>query len=443
MALVETRTKYGRIRGLDQGSYTVFRGIPYAKPPVGELRFCAPKEPEVYEGLYEADHFRAACPQERHDPNSFYGKEFHLDPEFDAEQSEDCLYLNIWTPAKTQEEKLPVAFWIHGGAFLHGYSHEMEFDGKEYCRRGVILVTINYRVGALGFLAHPWLSAENEQGISGNYGILDQIAALSWVRNNITAFGGDPDNITIFGQSAGSMSVQTLVSSPLTKDWISKAILQSGGGYQNGFRVSIPLFEAEKTGEEFVKRCGVSDLEELRKIPAEELLEKQILMMQEYGTLFFTPNIDGVLLTDDLNRLLEQGGVKDIPYLIGSTKDDIGVSREDEKAGEYGSLYKGCIAWSEMQEQLGRKPSYVYYFTRDLQGDEAGAFHSSELWYMFGTLVRSWRPKSDGDYYLSVRMLDAWTNFMKTGDPNGEGVSGWRPCRREDPYVQILDTDRK
>ncbi|MCI5648211.1 MAG: carboxylesterase family protein [Fusicatenibacter sp.] len=439
MGLLETRTKQGWVRGQDQGTYTVFRGIPYAKPPVGELRFCAPEEPDTYEGIYEADHFRAACPQERHDPESFYGKEFHLDPAFDAEQSEDCLYLNIWTPAEKKEEKLPVAFWIHGGAFLHGYSHEMEFDGKEYCRRGVILVSINYRVGAFGFLAHPWLSAENEQGISGNYGILDQIAALSWVRNNIESFGGDPENITVFGQSAGAMSVQTLVSSPLTKDWISKAILQSGGGYHNGFRVSVPLAEAEKTGEEFVRRCNLSDPEQLRSISSEELLENQIRMMQEYGTLFFTPNIDGVLLSDDLDHLLEQGSVRDIPYLIGSTKNDIGVMPKSGETEEYGSLYKGCTAWSEKQEELGRKPSYVYYFTRELQGDDAGAFHSSELWYMFGTLVRSWRPKSDGDYRLSVQMLDAWTNFMKTGDPNGEGVPQWRPCRREDPYVQILD----
>ena len=220
MAITETKTKYGQVHGVQKDGYTVFRGVPYAKPPVGEKRFCPPEEPACWEGVYKADHFGCVCPQTEHEPDSFYGKEFYLDPEFGMKQSEDCLYLNIWTPANTVDEKLPVAFWIHGGAFMHGFSHESEFDGAAYCERGVILVAINYRLGAFGFLAHPWLSEESGAGRSGNYAILDQIAALKWVKENIAAFGGDPENITVFGQSAGCMSVQTLVSSPLTENWI-------------------------------------------------------------------------------------------------------------------------------------------------------------------------------------------------------------------------------
>ena len=275
MAITETKTKYGQVHGVQKDGYTVFRGVPYAKPPVGEKRFCPPEEPACWEGVYKADHFGCVCPQTEHEPDSFYGKEFYLDPEFGMNQSEDCLYLNIWTPANTVDEKLPVAFWIHGGAFMHGFSHESEFDGAAYCERGVILVTINYRLGAFGFLAHPWLSEESGVGRSGNYAILDQIAALKWVKENIAAFGGDPENITVFGQSAGCMSVQTLISSPLTENWISKAIFQSAGGYDTGLNRDMPLSEAETIGQEFVELSGAKSLEELRAIPAEKIVELQ------------------------------------------------------------------------------------------------------------------------------------------------------------------------
>lgn len=279
MAITETKTKYGQVHGVQKDGYTVFCGVPYAKPPVGEKRFCPPEEPACWEGVYKADHFGCVCPQTEHEPDSFYGKEFYLDPEFGMKQSEDCLYLNIWTPANTVDEKLPVAFWIHGGAFMHGFSHESEFDGAAYCERGVILVTINYRLGAFGFLAHPWLSEESGVGRSGNYAILDQIAALKWVKENIAAFGGDPENITVFGQSAGCMSVQTLVSSPLTENWISKAIFQSAGGYDTGLNRDMPLSEAETIGQEFVELSGAKSLEELRAIPAEKIVELQ----EEFG----------------------------------------------------------------------------------------------------------------------------------------------------------------
>ena len=215
----------GALKGISMDGYDIFWGIPYAKAPVGELRWRAPQRHEGWEGVYHADHYpNRSMQQEHRDP--FYDKEFYDIPERETPFSEDGLYLNIWTPAKEAGEKLPVAFWVHGGAFLGGNGYEKEFDGEAYCRRGVILVTINYRVGPFGFLARPWLSEEDENlggsGVSGNYGILDQIAALKWVRENIVAFGGNPENITVFGQSAGGESVYTLVSSPLTQGMIAE-----------------------------------------------------------------------------------------------------------------------------------------------------------------------------------------------------------------------------
>lgn len=436
MALLEARTGYGLIRGRQEEGYTVFKGIPYAKPPVGEGRFAPPREPDAWEGIYEADHFGAVAMQMALPEGSFYHKEFYQYPEFAVETSEDCLYLTVWTPADRAEEKLPVAFWIHGGAFLQGHGHEIEFDGEEYCRRGVVLVSINYRLGVFGFLAHPWLDEESGRGVSGNYGIMDQIAALRWVRENIAAFGGDPENITVFGQSAGCMSVQSLVSTPLTADWIGKAIFQSGAGYCIAMK-TVPLEEARKVGEEFVELCQVEDLNELRDLPAEVILEKQVALLERHqGRLPFSPTEDGYVLDGDFDTLLERGDMKDIPYMMGSTAQDLGTAPDKD---EPGMLYHGCVAMSRKLEELGRNPAYVYYFTRRPLGDDAGAFHSSELWYMFGTLRRSWRPKEEADYMLSSRMLDAWTNFMKHGNPGGAGGDSWRPCSAEDPYVEILD----
>ena len=237
------------------------------------------------------------------------------------------------------------------------------------------------------------------------------------------------------------MSVQTLVSSPLTENWISKAIFQSAGGYDTGLNRDMLLSEAEMIGQEFVELSGAKSLEELRAIPAEKIVELQ----EEFGRvnpsrmLSFVPNIDNHLLTCGYNDAVTEGKIKDIPYMLGSTADDIGVFPEMKEKGEHGGIYKGCINWSLALEKLGRKPAYVYYFTRALLGDNAGAFHSSELWYMFGTLGRSWRPKTEGDYALSKEMMDDWTNFMKTGNPNAEGKDDWKPCTKDDPYVQVLD----
>ena len=338
--MTEVKIKQGRLQGIEKDGYSVFMGVPYAAPPVGALRFCPPQEPEPWEGVYRAGHFGKTCWQEREEKDSFYDIEFYQNTGYLTDFDEDCLYLNIWVPGNAAQERLPVALWIHGGAFNHGFGHEMEFDGAEYAKRGVILVTINYRVGAFGYLAHEWLSRESAHGVSGNYGMLDQIAALKWVRENIGAFGGDAENITIFGQSAGAISVQGLVSTDLTDNYIAKAIMQSGGGYGTPLANMMTLTEAEETGKEFAQFCKAESLEELRSIEARELLEKQTAFCRKYPEkgLIFMPVIDGFVLKESYNSCMESGRIKRIPYMIGSTLNDIATSPEQLEKGVRGLL---------------------------------------------------------------------------------------------------------
>ncbi len=420
------RTGKGLIRGVERDGYAVFFGMPYAQPPVGPLRWRPPREAEAWEGELQATRFPARCPQGGHD--GFYGREFYDEPVYETEMSEDCLYLNVWTPARSAGERLPVAFWIHGGAFMGGYGHEKEFDGEAYCRRGVILVTVNYRLGPLGFLAHPWLTAESAAAggpaVSGNYGILDQMAALRWVRENIAAFGGDPERVTVFGQSAGCMSVQTLVSSPLTRGMIAGAILQSGVGlsYDHG------LARAEAEGLEFARNAGVRDLDAMRALRYDEIMAAAgPIIARGYATmeLPYAPVIDGYVLMEGYTAAMEAGRVHDIPYMVGSTLNDITTDPAALAAGDRGAVYGGSEAWCAARRAHGG-PAWLYWFTRPLPGDDAGAFHSAELWYMFGTWKRAWRPFTAADGALSDRMLDYWTNFTRTGDPNGPGLPPWK-----------------
>lgn len=434
----EVLTNYGKIAGLEQENHVVYKGIPYAKPPVGELRWRSPQKPESWEGVYKADTFSAKCPQSE----NYYGyfpREFYDNKEFLRKSDEDCLYLNIWVP-KTLDKKKPVAFWIHGGGFGGGYSSELEFDGEEYCKRGVILVTINYRVNIYGFLAHPWLRTETEAGISGNYGILDQIEALTWVYENITYFGGDPANITIFGQSAGCMSSQVLVSSELTGNMIHRAILQSGAVYKTEKLYMPTMNEAEKIGMKYVEYTGATSLEELRALSAEELLmanEKFSAEMWKSGNgIVLVPNVDGYVLKDTVSKLLQDGKIKDIPYMIGTVTKELWVTEEDLVSGNKGDLYEDCKAWGAQLEELGRQTPYLYYFSHELPGDGEGAFHSAELWYMFGTLQRCWRPMQETDFQLSNQMLNYWTNFMTTGEPANEKTAEWMPYTKKNPYIK-------
>lgn len=462
---LQIRTNKGVVEGVSMNGYTVFKGIPYAKPPVGQLRWKAPEEMEPWDGVYKADHFARICPQEiAADPNPYY-KEFYAYPEYDREQSEDCLYLNIWVPDCAQQNcdeeraegvtehtrgaKLPVAFYIHGGGFSGGYSSEIEFDGEGLTRRGVILVTIAYRLGVFGFLAHPWLSAEskgeNGRRISGNYGILDQIMALNWVYDNIEAFGGDKDNITVYGQSAGCMSTQVLISSRLAQGRIAKAIFQSGLTCEEHFLATPTLAEEEAYGEDLVAYTGAASLEELRALDAGTLLQAYARfsqkMIEKLGMngLVIVPCVDGYILDQAVTETYRDGNIPKIPYMEGSVTDDLGTTPEDHSKRVPGLLQRECERWARRQEEIGGRPSYVYWFDRTMPGDNKPAWHSLELWYTMGTVGRGWRPWEQHDFDLSREVMDCWTNFMKTGNPEGGNTAAWKPYTREKPFIRHFE----
>lgn len=432
----------GQIEGVvDEEGIVVYRGIPYAAPPVGELRWKQPQPVQPWDGVKKCDRFGAASLQGGQTKGSFYWKEFYQDG--NPEMSEDCLYLNVWTPAPGKiDSKLPVMVWIHGGAFQNGFGHEIEFDGDAYAKKGVVLVTLNYRLGMCGFLAHPLLTAENAGKGSGNYGLFDQLAALKWVKRNIAAFGGDPDNVTLFGQSAGAGSVQALISSPMAKGYIQRAIIQSGGGL-GGIISTKSLQEAEAMGKTMWNMSGYTTLEQMRNCPADRFQDIMMDYMKQQKTfsgLPYGPCVDGQLLEQSVYEVAQQNKELDIPYMIGYTLEDIAPDK----------MKQAAVDWSLLLERQGRRPAYVYCFSRDLPGEDMpapeggfgdmkGAFHSSELWYMFGTLDQCWRPMEEADYELSERMVSYWTNFARTGDPNGDGLPEWKPCTQANTYIQDLN----
>ncbi|MDL2264981.1 carboxylesterase family protein [Parabacteroides sp. OttesenSCG-928-G07] len=431
----------GQVQGIETAvpGILVYKGIPYAAPPVGDLRWKAPQPVVAWEGIKVADTFGAAAPQgdkvlstrESAPGVVDYTKEFFADG--DPERSEDCLFLNVWTPvAGKPEAKLPVAMWIHGGAYTQGFGHEIEFDGEAFAERGVILVTLNYRLGIFGFLTHPLLSEESDNHVSGNYGILDQIAALNWIQENIAQFGGDPDNITIFGQSAGAGSVQNLLGSPLTKGKIKKAIIQSGGGLSGlGLGGGRTLAEIEQQSKAAFDESGITTLEEMRKLSFSDLQELQADWRTKRLSVTLSPIVDGYMSTADFATNVRSGVIPNIPYMLGGTKDDMGFAKVGQPYYDF----------SLELVKLGRKPAYLYDFRRELPGDNAGAFHSSELWYVFGTLDRCWRPMTDGDHALSAKMTDYWTSFIKTGNPNTDNRPEWLPYTEESGFVMALDVE--
>lgn len=415
----------GQIQGTVTDGIAVYKGIPYAAPPVGELRWKAPQPVVPWEGVRVCDSFGAPSIQPHHVDSDAYKHEFFFDG--DPEYSEDCLYLNVWAPAKGKD--LPVTLWIHGGAFSYGWGFEPEMDGEEWAKHGGILVSINYRLGILGFLTHPLLSAENPEGISGNYGLLDQIAALKWVKNNISAFGGDPSKITIMGQSAGAGSVKNMVTSPLSKDLVAGAIIQSGGGIsERSILGGSPLAESEQRWKDMMDWAGYTTLDEMRAIDPVEFLDMAAKYSAATGKFLGwpAPVVDGIVLPESFDSAALAGRIADIPYMIGYTLDDMG--------GLTGGIEHFCA----VREQAG-KPAYAYQFARRLPDDGRpgilhGAFHSSELWYTFKSLRLSWRPFTEGDYVLAEEMISAWTNFAATGKPGGS----WTPCTASDPSFMVF-----
>lgn len=428
----------------------VYRGIPYAAAPIGDLRWKEPQPVVEWEGVKIADKFGHPGYQAVHYPGGYttewgYGDE--------SPYSEDCLYLNVWTKAPGDvNKKLPVALWIHGGGYREGWGSEPEFDGQEWAAKDVVLVSINYRLGVFGFMTHPELSAESPHGVSGNYGILDQIQSLKWIKENIAQFGGDPENVTIFGQSAGAGSVRTLCESPLARGLFHKAVIMSGGGInvpRNDASAAAPrmmmrsnptLAESEATGKKVLDWAGMTDLQKMRRGSTEMLYTVSNFystVTKERASLTGSPIIDGYVSLKSFDEAARDGSIADVPYMIGYTLNDMG------------NMSAGIAEFCKVRESQGGK-AWAYEFARPLPDDGShpevtarlkGAFHSSDLWYVFKSLKHCWRPWTQGDWDLSEKMLTAWTNFAKYSDPNGAEGGEWTPCTAENPNFMLFKLD--
>lgn len=467
------QTKYGAVSGVSQRGITRFMGIPYAAPPVGELRWRAPQRPAPWEGVRVCDRPGPCCPQRPGQVNNMT-----LDQH---EQSEDCLYLNVWTPAHSTQDRLPVLVYIHGGAFLGGMGSAQLFEGWGFAARGVILVTINYRLGIFGFMAHKTLSAENADGVSGNYGLLDQIAALRWVKENIAAFGGDPNCVTLAGQSAGGMSVCALLTSPLASGLFRAAAIHSGGPHYN--RETMTLQKAETVGETLMGLCGCTTLSQLRGVSAGQLLA---LGIPGDGPLPLRPCVDGHVLPEDPYQAFMNGRIAQVPLLFGSTSDEgsfvavSGVSLQEQVLSiqtalgadfeEFARLYglneetlpdvlhdSGRDAMKQNLSHIAARlaqihpaPVYQYLFaepTVKSDGTNLGAGHSSELAYVFANLwvagkytfdYSQWTPAYRYENFeLAQFMCSYWANFTRTGDPNAPGLPYWAPWVENKEYLYL------
>jgi para-nitrobenzyl esterase len=455
------KTESGWLQGTSENGVTVYRGIPFAAPPVGDLRWSAPRPPATWEGVRKADRFSANPMQEMRESFGPWTAEYQ--PQGGV--SEDCLYLNIWTGAKSGKEKRPVMVYIPGGAFTGGSGNCPVYYGENLAKKGLVVVTINYRVGVLGFLVHPELTKESEHHASGNYGLLDQVAALEWIKRNIGMFGGDPARVTIMGQSAGAMSVHYLTGSPLAKGLFIRAIAQSGSHAQIG--PGEGLASAEQTGVRFAKARGAASLAALRAMPTADLI---VPSKEEFH---FLPIVDGWFLPKSVDEIVAAGEQSDVATLTGwvadegSFSDDYGkvsaeecVKRVRQQAGFQADiilhLYPtstqveaaesqkafardmamiSMFEWAIKREKTGKTNVYTYLFTHPQPGttkERYQTFHSSELPYIFDNLKQSPRPWTAEDQKMAETMSSYWTNFIATGDPNGKGLPKW-PTFKETP----------
>ena len=400
-------TPLGEIRGLDNGTCLEFRGVPFGR--AGRFEYAEPVT--GWDGVLDATAFGPGCPQNRavhehlEDPvRLFYKKEYREGSEFTY--SEDCLNLNVYAPYEAKGA--PVILFFYGGGFDSGLNAENPFDGSGWARRGAVAVMANYRVGPLGYLTHEEI--QNKYGRDGNFGLDDQLTALRWVRAHIAAFGGDPDNVTLMGQSAGAISVQYLCLNPAHRGLFRRAVMMSGGGLFPRFALPRPAESTRDYWLQFMALAGCRTFEELKAAPLEDVFEavERIRDLRK-DTIYHTmPVIDGALLPGPVDRLIERP--LPVDYLIGYTNND---------------MYAPVMAY--IGNKFGRKNgAYLYWFDLDAPGDDNRAFHSSDLRYMFGTLDRSWRPYKQRDYEASGQMMDYLVNFARTGDPNGPGLPPWR-----------------
>ncbi|HWB24899.1 MAG TPA: carboxylesterase family protein [Chitinophagaceae bacterium] len=469
ISLTAVKTENGLVSGIPgtDKSVMVFKGIPYAAPPVGDLRWKEPQPVKNWKGIRKCASFGPNAMQAKPVQFQVWTKEF-LIPATDP-VSEDCLYLNIWTSATAGKEKRPVIVFIHGGGFVNGSGSVPIYNGEAMAKKGVVFVTINYRLGIFGFYANPALTKESPHHASGNYGIMDQVAALKWVQKNIAAFGGDPDKVTIAGQSAGSMSVNILDATPLAKGLFAKAIAESGAGVLPGMlRVSFPLDSAEAKGVQFEHAAGASSLEALRNMPVEKL------MSIAYGG--GTAIVDGYVLPASVATIFARHQQTDVPLLTGFNGDDLVFSAArtmgnykeyvrnnfGEDADKILQYYpadtnnKGAknllrdmafgmqnFAWAQMVSERDSSKSYLYFFNRKVptykDSTDYGAFHTGEVSYAYDNLQYINRPLVQADYELAKLMSSYWANFAKTGNPNGEGLPYWAAFDKEAGQTMIFD----
>lgn len=459
------------------GHVRIFLGIPFAAPPVGPLRWKPPQPSAKWKGVKQATAFGPRCMQ----PTVNADMVFH-----DSGLSEDCLTLNVWAPASAKKgQPLPVMVWIYGGGFSTGSTSEGRQEGEQFARNGVVLVSMNYRMGIFGFFAHPALAAESPQHAAGNYGLMDEAAALLWTQRNIRAFSGDPKNITVFGESAGSFAVSAMMASPMARDTLARAIGESGAAFSRSGLSFPPLAVSEKQDEAFARDVlGKTSLADLRSIPAEDLLKAA--NNQRPPAARFSPDLDGYFLSEAVPAIFAAGKQAHVPLLAGWNLDEAsnrvvnmnpqptlasyremaqktyGTQAEDflkaysaETDEEAIRRMKDLAAdqfiaastweWIEAHVKTGNAPVYRYKFDRPSPGDPnhpatSGAFHSDEIEYVFNVLDSrsgaAWKPE---DYALSKQMQSYWINFARTGDPNGPGLPNWPRYALEDFPLMHLD----
>lgn len=453
--IVHTTVEQGEIEGIEENGFGLFKAIPYAEAPVGKLRWKAPVPKKKWTGVYHTSEY-APMPVQGGDP---------------SKQSEDCLYLSIQTPAKTAEEKLPVFVMIHGGGFSGGhYAGTMDC----FAREGIVYCSIEYRLGVLGFLSHPELSRENN-GLSGNYGILDQILALRWIHDNISAFGGDPEKVTICGESAGGISTSILSASPLCKGLFRAAISESGSSFwpvvkeRKGNIGMFRIPDAERQGIEFMKSKGCKNLKELRRMEASKLVEGGYMGQ-------FWPLVDEYAIADDQYKLYESGSYNDVDVLIGTNSDEghgftqkcpveqyhqqiqrnfgsmadrilsiYPANNEQEAHYALADIFRdagfawGTYAWANLQTRTGKGKVYMYYFDQQPESwakpDIRGAIHVAEMPYIYKW---NWGKFTDLEQHMSNIMYRYWINFTKTGDPNADDLPYWTTYEQGRPTVMIM-----